>query len=74
MRAAIENAGSGETVSGGFVFPSSTKHARPFVKAGLTSGQIIDYRFPTINIHYVDISRVMTAYVLRKSFKIDLRD
>lgn len=72
MEAAIENAGTGETVSGGFVFPSGGHHAQPFVKAGLTSGQTIDYRFPTIHIHYVDIFRVMSAYVSRKNYHLGL--
>jgi len=73
MKAAIENAGSRETVSGGFVFPSGGAHAQPFVKAGLTSGQTLDYRFPTIHIHYVDIGDVMNAYVARQTFRLDLQ-
>jgi len=72
MKAAIENVGLGETVSGGFVFPSGGTHAQPFIKAGLTSGQTIDYRFPTIHIHYVDIVRVMSAYVARQTMRLDL--
>jgi len=70
MEAAIEDAGTGETVSGGFVFPSGGQHAKPFVKAGLTTGQTIDYRFPTIRIHYVDIIQVMSAYVGRRSIRL----
>lgn len=73
MKAAIENMGSDETVSGGFVFPSGGAHAQPFVRAGLTSGQTIDYRFPTIHIHYVDIGRVMKAYVARQTMRLDLQ-
>ena len=72
MEAAIQNADTGETVSGGFVFPSGGNHAKPFVKAGLTSGQTIDYRFPTIHIHYVDISLIMSTYVSRKSYQLKL--
>ena len=70
MVAAIENAGTDETVSDGFIFPKGETHTQPFVKAGLTSGQTIDCRFPTIRIHYVDIGRVMSTYVKRR--KIDL--
>ena len=71
MKAAIENVGSGESVSGGFIFPSGDNHRKPFVLAGLTSGQTIDSRFPSIDIHYVDIASVMSAYVARQKLEID---
>jgi len=72
MKAAVEDQGGGESVSGGFVFPSGGAHAKPFVEAGLMSGQTIDYRFPTIKIHYADISEVMAAYVERREFSLGL--
>lgn len=71
MKAAIENVGSGESVSGGFIFPSGDNHTEPFAQAGLTSGQTIDGRFPSIDIHYVDIASVMSAYVSRQTFEFD---
>jgi len=72
MKVAIEDHGTEESVSGGFVFPSGGAHSRPFVEAGLSGGQTIDYRFPTIRIYYADIKSVMEAYVGRREFMMVL--
>ena len=72
MKAAIEDRGSAETVSGGFIFPSGGRHARRFVEAGFKGGQTPDYRFPTIKIYYADIAQVMEAYAGRTKFEMKL--
>ena len=72
LKAAIENHGGEESVSGGFVFPSGGAHAEPFVEAGLMSEQTIDTRFPTIKVYYASISEVMAAYVERREFSLVL--
>ena len=72
MKVAIEDLGKEETVSGAFVFPSGSDHSRPFTEAGLSGGQIIDYRFPSIKIHYADIAKVMKSYTSRTVFELGL--
>lgn len=73
MKAAVDDHGQGESVSGGFIFPSGGAHAKPFVEAGLTTGQTIDYRFPSIHINYADIVDVIQAYVSRGELSIEIK-
>jgi len=72
LKTVIEDLGSGETVSGAFVFPCSETHSRPFRSAGLSRGGVIDIRFPSIRIVYADLNGIMHAYTSKAHYDLAL--